>query len=62
MKEVSCRVFDVFFLRLEERGLSSDVLVAGTSIPLKTLRDRDERIDWSELVTIMRNTRAIFTD
>jgi signal transduction histidine kinase len=62
MKEVSCRVFDVFLLRLKQRGIPADALVHDTDVSLTTLQNRNERISWSDLVAIMRNTRQIFTD
>ncbi len=61
MHEVSCRVFDVIFRRLKEKGTSPELLVEGTSLSLAVLRNRNERIDWADLVVILKNSRKVFT-
>jgi signal transduction histidine kinase len=62
MNEVSCRIFEIFESPLAAKGVAADVMVAGTSLELAKLRNRKERIDWHEFVTVMRNLRAHFTD
>src|SRR5512140_532188 len=62
MNEVSCRVFEIFERPLARKGIPAETMVAGTSIELHRLRNKKERIDWHEFVTIMRNMRPHFTD
>ena len=62
MKEVSCRVFEIFLRPLEDKNLSAEFLVAGTSVARSTLMNKHERIDWSEFVAVMQNARQVFTD
>lgn len=62
MKEVSCRVFEIFFGPLAAKKLPAETLVDGTDLSLATLRDKHERIDWAVFVAVMRNVRESFTD
>jgi len=62
MNEVSCKVFEILTTPLEERGVSIEQMVAGTSVSVARLRDKKERISWSDYVAIMRNVRPYFTD
>ena len=62
MNEVSCRVFDVMWRPLDAKGIEHERIVAGTSVPLAKLRNKKERIGWSEYAAIMANIRPHFTD
>ncbi len=62
MKEVSCRVFEIFFRPLKAKGIPHQALVESTGIPLSTLRDPNRRIDWNDFVAVMKNVRSMFDD
>jgi signal transduction histidine kinase len=62
MKEVSCRVFNIFFEPLAAKGIAPERMLDGTEITLRQLRNKNERIDWSELCVIMRNLRRYFDE
>ena len=62
MKEVSCQIFEMFLADLKKRRVDPTSLVAGTSLTLTRLRDRNERVDWHEFVTVMTNARQFWTD
>ena len=62
MREVSSRVFQIFFKPLAARGIPLDTMVKGTRVSLATLRDKTERIDWADHNAIMANLRPHFTD
>ncbi|MDB4955981.1 MAG: hypothetical protein JWO36_3550, partial [Myxococcales bacterium] len=62
MKEVSTKVFTVLFPALTAKGVALERIVEGTSISVNRLRDRKERLDWSEYVAVMRNVRPHFTN
>jgi signal transduction histidine kinase len=62
MREVSCRVFSIFFDPLERRGVSAYRMIDGTDVTLSRLRDKHERIDWSEMCVIMRNLGRVFSE
>jgi signal transduction histidine kinase len=61
MKEVSCRFFEVPVRDLRERGIDVGRLVAGTPYTAADLANKDERIEWSALVRMMENARALWT-
>ncbi len=60
MREVSCRVFDIFLRDLRKRGLDAQALVKGTSCELQHLRNRNERVDWQTFVQVMKNASEIW--
>src|SRR4051794_26068740 len=62
MKEVSCRVFDIFFAPLKAKNVAPERLVEGTELTVATLRSKNERIDWADFVKVMANIRRYFTD
>ena len=62
MREVSCKVFDVFWDPLEKKGVDFESIVANTGVTLARLQSRKERLDWSEFSAVMRNLRPHFTD
>ncbi len=62
MKEVSCRVFEIFYGPLAAKKLPAETLVEGAEVSLATLHDKNERIDWATFVDVMRNVRRAFTD
>jgi signal transduction histidine kinase len=62
MNEVSCKALEVLLRPVVAKGIPIEQLVAGTSVSLPRLRNRKDRIDWSEFVVIMRNMRPHFTD
>ncbi|HEX4462585.1 MAG TPA: hypothetical protein VIA18_31630, partial [Polyangia bacterium] len=62
MREVSCRVFSMFFGPLAQRGIPAYRMTEGTSVKVARLRDKQERIDWSEMCAIMRNLGRIFSE
>ena len=54
-------MLDVFFRQIDQRHIAPERLVEGTSTALSALRNKDERIAWSEFVAIMANAGRIFT-
>ncbi|MBX3186398.1 MAG: response regulator [Labilithrix sp.] len=62
MKEVSSRVFEIFFRPLKGKGQSAEALLEGTPVTLSTLLDKNARIDWGDFVAMMANLSKIFTD
>jgi len=62
MNEVSCKVFDVFWKPLKAKRIPLESIIQGTNISISTLRNRKERIDWSDYVTIQRNLTPHFTE
>ncbi len=62
MNEVSCRVFDLLFFGLKQRGIADECMVEGMSVSLAKLRSKKESIDWDDFLKIMRNIRPHFTD
>ncbi len=62
MKEVSCRIFAVFFKPLAAKGVDPAVMIEGTTVTLAHLKGKQERVDWSECCAIMKNLRPHFTD
>ena len=62
MKEVSSKVFHIFFKPAEAKGISVEDMVAGTPVSAATLRDKNGRIDWADLCQICRNLRPAFSD
>ncbi|MDB4963540.1 MAG: hypothetical protein JWP01_3539 [Myxococcales bacterium] len=62
MNEVSCRIFEIFEKPLKRRGVGLEALVEGTDVPLAKLKNKKERVDWSQFAHIMRNSRKYFSD
>jgi signal transduction histidine kinase len=55
-------VFEIFFRPLAEKKIPAEILVEGTRLSLATLRDKNQRIDWSDFIAVMKNIRPFFTD
>ena len=62
MREVSCRVLAVFFKPFAQRKIPLEELVAGTSVSVATVRNKNQRVDWTDLCTMMANVRRHFDD
>ncbi len=62
MKEVSSKAFALFFKALERKGVPAETMVAGTKVTLAQLKNKNDRIDWADLLGIMNNLRPHFTD
>ena len=62
MHEVSCRVLSIFFKPFAARGIPLTELVAGTPVTLATLKDKNQRVDWSDLCVMMDNVRRHFDE
>jgi signal transduction histidine kinase len=62
MKEVSTRALSVWFAPLKDKGIALRDIVAGTDVAVATLRNRKERLYWSDFVAIMKNLRPYFSD
>ncbi len=62
MKEVSSKVFHIFFKRAAEKGISLEQMVAGTRVSVETLKSKNGRVDWADLCQIHRNLRPAFSD
>ena len=62
MKEVSCKVFEIFFRPLARKGISANRMIEGTGLALDTLRDKHERVTWGDFLAVMNNLRSHFTD
>ncbi len=61
MKEVSCRILEMFFRELKKKKLPAAMLLEGVGYPLEHFRDKHERIDWPAFVRMMRNAERIWT-
>lgn len=62
MKEVSCRVFEIFFRPLAAKEVPAAKLVEGTALTLDILKSKDERIDWADFVAVLRNIGRVFDE
>ncbi len=62
MREVSCRMLDVFFADLKRRQIPAEPLVVGTGYSLEHFRNKHERVEWDAFRTFMRNGRQHWTD
>ena len=62
MKEVSCRVLDLHFRKLEEQGHPAELMARDTPYDLAHLRDKNERIEWDVHSQIMRNLGTVWTE
>ena len=62
MKDVSCKVFELFFKSLKTKGVDPETIVEGTNVALATLYSKKERLDWSDFCAVMTNMRKHFTD
>ena len=62
MKEVSTRALSVWFEPLKQKSVPLETIVAGTPLGVAHLRNRKERLDWSDFVAIMKNLRPFFSD
>ncbi|MEQ9318052.1 MAG: hypothetical protein RIF41_02795, partial [Polyangiaceae bacterium] len=62
MKEVSCRVLDLHFRKLEEQGHRPELMARDTPYDLVHLRDKNERIEWDVHSQIMRNLGTVWTE
>jgi signal transduction histidine kinase len=62
MKEVSCRILEMFFRELEKKRLPPQRLLEGVSYPLKHFQDKQERVDWDTFVRLMENAQQIWSD
>jgi signal transduction histidine kinase len=60
--EVSTKVFGVWHKPLAAKGVPFDSIVEGTTVTPERLRNKKERIDWTDFCTIKRNLRRHFTD
>jgi len=61
MREVSCRVFEIFLREMDRRGVDTARVYAGTALTDANLRDKNERIDWADFKTVMGNLGTVFT-
>jgi signal transduction histidine kinase len=61
VSDVSCRFFDMPLRDLRERGIDAIKLTAGTAYTPAFLAKKDERVEWSALVQMMENGRALWT-
>ncbi|MBL8627325.1 MAG: response regulator [Myxococcales bacterium] len=62
MREVSCRFFETPLRVLHDGRRPASLLTENTSCDLAVLRDKDERISWSEFQRIAANMRQIWTE
>ncbi|MBK9029860.1 MAG: response regulator [Myxococcales bacterium] len=62
MSDVSCRFFETPLRDLRHRGFDLRRLLDGTGCTLEQLTDKDERVTWSQLVRILKNGRAAWSD
>ncbi len=62
MNEVSCKVFEILASPLARKGVSIEDVVSGTRVDAATIRNKKQRIDWSDYVAVMRNIRPHFSD
>ncbi|HVJ93915.1 MAG TPA: ATP-binding protein, partial [Labilithrix sp.] len=61
MKEVSCRILEMFFRELQKKGLPAARLVDGVGYSVEHVQDKHERIDWVAFVRLMENAREIWS-
>jgi len=62
VKEVSCKAFDLVLAALEPKGITPEQMIAGTSLTVAHIKNKRERVDWSEFAAFMANARPHFTD
>lgn len=62
MKEVSCRVLDLHFRKLEEQGHPPELMARETPYDIAHLRDKNERIEWDVHSQIMRNLATVWSE
>ncbi|HEX4419826.1 MAG TPA: ATP-binding protein [Kofleriaceae bacterium] len=62
MKEVATKVIHIFFAPLEARKIPLEILIEGTQLTLPELLKRNERIDWTDMTTILNNAARYFSD
>ena len=62
MREVSCRILEMFFRELEKKGVPPSVLVDGVGYPVAHFQDKHERIEWTAFVRLMENAPRFWTD
>jgi signal transduction histidine kinase len=61
MKEVSCRVFEIFLAELGRRGIEPASVCRGTGVSAATLADKNARVDWGQFRRVMANLGQVFT-
>ncbi|MDP3219816.1 MAG: ATP-binding protein, partial [Deltaproteobacteria bacterium] len=61
MKEVSCRVFEIFLKELQRRNIDPEVICRSTGTDPRTLADKNARIDWGVFRKVMANVGQVFT-
>ncbi|MBX3262456.1 MAG: response regulator [Labilithrix sp.] len=62
MREVSCRILEMFFRELDKKGAPTSLLLDGVGYPLAHFKDKHERIEWSAFVRLMENAQKIWTN
>jgi signal transduction histidine kinase len=62
MKEVSCRVLEIFFRPLAAKSIPAETLVVGTDLDVRVLLDKNERLSWGDFVIVMRNIGRAFDE
>ena len=62
MKEVSCKVLEIFFKELDKNNLSADILCKDIPYNLDYLRNEKMNIEWAIFCKIMSNTRSVWND
>ena len=62
MKEVSCRAMQLWIKPLARRGIPLEALVKGTHVTVAQLKNKNERLDWTDLCTMHGNLRPHFSD
>jgi signal transduction histidine kinase len=60
VNEVSCRAFEVFLREARARRVPAERLIEGSSLTLAVLRDKHERVEWSEAVRFWANAGRLF--
>ena len=61
MREVSCRILEMFFREADRRGLARAALTQGMAYGLAHLEDPHERIEWSAFLVFMENAQRLWT-
>ena len=62
MKEVSCRISEMFFSELEKKQLPRSALIDGVGYPLEHFQNKHERVDWAAFIRLMENAEEIWTE
>ncbi|MCC6625573.1 MAG: hypothetical protein IT385_30325 [Deltaproteobacteria bacterium] len=62
MNEISCRNLEFCFRQLKRENRPLETLIQGVDVPLALVLDKNQHIDWSAFVKIMKNASGIWSE